>query len=342
MTSPVDRRALAELKRRIDLAGLIGRDVALKKRGREWVGLSPFNREKTPSFTVVPRKGFWHCFSSGKHGDAVGWMIEVRGLRFVEAVRELAQLHGFPLADLGLAECETDTVSRGTDTVRPAARKTRRACRPGRNEVEALARASKLKRAEKIWRQASPAGGTAVERYLQARGIDLPAPPSLRFADLPHPAREGASGPAMVAIMQNGAGRFAGVHRTWLHESLPEKASVHPNRMMLGAARGACVRLCPPTEHLYLAEGIETALSVMQACGLPCWAVLSRGNFQHFEPPADCMRVTNLADNDTKDWRAARRVMRRAADAQAERGLTVETAWPPRGTDFNDLLVGAA
>ena len=110
--------------------------------------------------------------------------------------------------------------------------------------------------------------------------------------------------------------------------------------MMLGRARGAVIRLCPAALHLYLAEGIETALSVMQACEVPCWVVMSRGNFQHFVPPAGCGRVTNLADNDTKDWRAARREMRLAALAQAERGLTVETAWPPRKTDFNDLLMG--
>ena len=50
---------------------------------------------------------------------------------------------------------------------------------------------------------------------------------------------------------------------------------------------------------------------------------------QHFAPPEGCTQVINLADNDTKDWRAARREMRRAALAQSERGLTVETAWPP-------------
>ena len=113
-----------------------------------------------------------------------------------------------------------------------------------------------------------------------------------------------------------------------------------PNRLMLGPSRGACIRLCAASEHLGLAEGIETALSVMQACDMPVWAVMARGNFEAFEPPAGCARVTNLADNDTKDWRRARSVMRAAAQAQSERGLFVETAWPPRKSDFNDLLMG--
>ena len=53
---------LDELRSRVSLVDLIGRRVPLKKRGREWVGLSPFQSEKTPSFTVVPDKGFFHCF----------------------------------------------------------------------------------------------------------------------------------------------------------------------------------------------------------------------------------------------------------------------------------------
>lgn len=81
---------LDELRSRVSLVDLIGRRVPLKKRGREWVGLSPFQSEKTPSFTVVPDKGFFHCFSSGEHGDAIGWTMRMEGLSFPEAVEKLA------------------------------------------------------------------------------------------------------------------------------------------------------------------------------------------------------------------------------------------------------------
>lgn len=81
---------LDELRSRVSLTDLIGRRVTLKKRGREWVGLSPFQSEKSPSFTVVPEKGFFHCFSSGEHGDAIGWVMRMEGLSFPEAVEKLA------------------------------------------------------------------------------------------------------------------------------------------------------------------------------------------------------------------------------------------------------------
>ena len=69
---------------------MIGRAVNLKRSGREWVGLSPFAKEKTPSFFVNDDKGFWHDFSSGKHGDLIGFLQETERLSFPEAVERLA------------------------------------------------------------------------------------------------------------------------------------------------------------------------------------------------------------------------------------------------------------
>ena len=63
---------------------------ALEAGGARMVGLSPFNKEKTPSFTVNDQKGFYHCFSSGKHGDIFGFVMETEGLSFPEAVEKLA------------------------------------------------------------------------------------------------------------------------------------------------------------------------------------------------------------------------------------------------------------
>ncbi len=88
---------LDELRSRISLVDLIGRRVALKRAGREWKGLCPFHREKTPSFHVVEDKGFYHCFGCGAHGDAIRWLEETEGLSFTEAVGELAARAGMPL-----------------------------------------------------------------------------------------------------------------------------------------------------------------------------------------------------------------------------------------------------
>ncbi len=90
---------LDEIRARLPVSGVIGRRVKLQKRGREFVGLSPFNSEKTPSFTVNDQKGFYHCFSSGKHGDIFSFLTEVEGLSFPEAVERLAGEAGVPMPE---------------------------------------------------------------------------------------------------------------------------------------------------------------------------------------------------------------------------------------------------
>ena len=81
---------LDEIRARLPVSTVVSRRVPLKRAGREWKGLSPFNQEKTPSFTVNDQKGFYHCFSSGKHGDIFGFVMETEGLSFPEAVERLA------------------------------------------------------------------------------------------------------------------------------------------------------------------------------------------------------------------------------------------------------------
>src|SRR5919204_2005135 len=88
---------LDELRARLPVSEVVGRRVKLKKTGREFVGLSPFNKEKTPSFTVNDQKGFFHDFSSGKHGDIFGFVMETEGVTFPEAVERLAGMAGLPL-----------------------------------------------------------------------------------------------------------------------------------------------------------------------------------------------------------------------------------------------------
>ncbi len=70
---------LDEIRVRLPVSAVVGRKVRLKRAGREWKGLSPFNAEKTPCFTVNDQKGFYHCFSSGKHGDIFTFVMETEG-----------------------------------------------------------------------------------------------------------------------------------------------------------------------------------------------------------------------------------------------------------------------
>ncbi|HWM32085.1 MAG TPA: CHC2 zinc finger domain-containing protein, partial [Methyloceanibacter sp.] len=88
---------LDEIRARLPVSQVVSRRVPLKRAGREWKGLSPFNKEKTPSFTVNDQKGFYHDFSSGKHGDVFSFLMETEGLSFPEAVERLAGEAGLEL-----------------------------------------------------------------------------------------------------------------------------------------------------------------------------------------------------------------------------------------------------
>ena len=92
-----DDRFIDELKARLRPSDVIGRTVKLKRQGREWAGLSPFSKEKSPSFFVNDDKGFFHDFSSGKHGDIISFLQETERLSFVEAVSRLAAEAGMAL-----------------------------------------------------------------------------------------------------------------------------------------------------------------------------------------------------------------------------------------------------
>ncbi|MFZ9374934.1 MAG: DNA primase [Burkholderiaceae bacterium] len=90
---------LQELLARADIVEIVGRHVQLKKGGANFMGLCPFHGEKSPSFSVSPTKQFFHCFGCGKHGDAIGFLMEHTGMGFVEAVQDLAQQYGMQVPE---------------------------------------------------------------------------------------------------------------------------------------------------------------------------------------------------------------------------------------------------
>ena len=81
---------LDEIKLRLKVSQVVSKSVKLKKRGKEFIGLSPFSNEKTPSFTVNDEKGFYHCFSSAEHGNIFNFLMQTKNYKFGEAVRILA------------------------------------------------------------------------------------------------------------------------------------------------------------------------------------------------------------------------------------------------------------
>ena len=88
---------LDELRARLPVSEVVGRRVKLKKAGREWKGLSPFQQEKTPSFFVNDQKQAWFDFSSGLNGNIFDFLMKTEGVTFPEAVERLAAMAGVPL-----------------------------------------------------------------------------------------------------------------------------------------------------------------------------------------------------------------------------------------------------
>lgn len=140
-------RFLDELRARLSLAEVVGRRVRLIRRGREYIGLCPFHKEKTPSFSVVEDKDFYHCFGCGAHGDVIGFTMQMENLSFPEAVTALA-------AQAGLA------VPQPTREERDRAQR--------RAGIEEAVEAAAVFFAETL---AAPEGRAARD-YLEHRGLD--------------------------------------------------------------------------------------------------------------------------------------------------------------------------
>ena len=104
---------LDELKGRIRVSDVVGRKVKLRRQGREFIGLSPFTNEKSPSFTVNDDKQFYHCFSSGEHGDVIKFLEKTENLSFIEAVERLAAEAGMemPARDPHAAERDKEAAT---------------------------------------------------------------------------------------------------------------------------------------------------------------------------------------------------------------------------------------
>jgi len=197
---------------------------------------------------------------------------------------------------------------------------------------------AKTEYARKLWSMGAPISGTVVECYLRQRGLTGPYPPTLRhIADCKH-APTASRRPAMVAAVTRWPDKQpCAIHRTYLQPDGGGKINHPQARMMLGNATGGAIRLASHAERLGIAEGIETALSVQQATGLPMWACLSTSGLQNIILPDDVREVVICADNDPPGLRAAQAAAERLHNAARK----VKIALPPQaGHDFNDLLIG--
>ena len=172
---------LDEIRSRLPVSSVVGRKVRLTKAGREFKGLSPFNAEKSPSFFVNDQKGFYHDFSSGKHGDIFSFVMETEGLGFAEAVERLA-------GEAGVALPKPDANAERVEA-------------QAKGLVEVMALAARF--FEETLK--GPRGGKA-RAYLDGRGLTrevwvqfgLGYAPADRFALRDHLAGKGVAAEAMI------------------------------------------------------------------------------------------------------------------------------------------------
>lgn len=298
------------IKAGIVLSGLIGRTVKVTRAGQgKYLARCPFHADKTPSLAIDDNKGLWRCHGCGAGGDSITFVMKANRLTFIEAAQLLAGYAGMTVEHAAPEKSQDDD----------------------RHRVEAAGR---------IWREARDAAGTPVDAYLRRRGIAGELPATLRYHPALYHAPSGLALPAMVAAITRWPGKeLTGIHRTYIDDT-GRKASVASAKMMLGACRGGAVRLAPGGTEMAIAEGIETALSVQFATGLPTWAALSAGNLAALILPDKARALVIAADHDLSG--TGQREGRKAADKWTRDGRTVRIILPDAaGTDFNDTLTGA-
>ncbi len=327
MTGPHDIAAVsARLAERItELARELAGAEPTSRGGTEW----RFGRRGSLAVMVAgPKRGGWFDNEAGCGGDALGLVAHLRHTPMREAFR-------WALAWLGEAP-----VHRRPEVARrpvaPPEAPHGASTEAGKDDGKKWSRDL----ADRLWREAVPPAGTMVEAYLASRGLTLPGDAPLRF----HPAAwrnrdNGPPGPAMIACMTVlKTGEPCGAPVTYLRGGGDGagKAPGERAKIMLGTA--GVVRLVPEEEvtlGLGLAEGIETALAVMQGFGWsPVWAATSAGAIRTFPVLPGIEALTVFADADGAGRAAAKACNARWAAA----GCQARTIAAPAGQDFNDVL----
>jgi Toprim domain len=313
-----------------------------RREGPEW-RVGSLGGEAGRSCAVhlrVPRAGIWSDFASGESGDALDLVAQVlfRGDRRDALAWSRSWL--------------------GLNALAPPAGQHRTPdCQKLVERDDSEERARRVG-ALKVFLAAKPKlAGTPAGLYLTERGIDFELlgrqPRSLRFHPNLWNSESRRAWPALVAAITDASGVHVATHRTWLaqREGRWAKAPLADPKMSLGRYAGGSIRLwrgasgaplakAPPGETAVIAEGIETALSVVVACPhMRVLAAVSLANMGRLALPPAVTCVVLAADNDAGNERAAA-ALQRAIDHFAAEGRTVKIALPetPRA-DWNDVLL---
>jgi len=338
--------SLEEFKARLPLAEIVARWVKLTRRGREWVGLCPFHGEKTPSFTVVEDKGFYHCFGCGAHGDALTFIMAMERLEFKEALARLEELTGIPAPRR--TGPETPRVDPGLYEVNAAAAVwfQARLGEPGAEAARAYLERRGLDRTTIAsfrlgW---APADRTALGRALAEQGF----PPELAVAAGLLRVPEGGGEPyalfreRVIFPIADARGRIVGFGGRTLGDGQPKYLNTpdtelfHKGRLLYGLDRAA--EPARRTGRLVVAEGYMDVIALERA-GFP--AVAPLGTAMGEEQLLRCWRLVDqpivCLDGDAAGLRAALRLAERAAPLlRPDRALGFVVL--PEGEDPDSLL----
>ena len=277
-----------------------------KALGGRWSGAGgearcPAHEDRTPSLSIHDGDNgrLLTCCHAGCTPEAVWTTLQARGL-----------------------------VERGDHRTAPRRRRCARAAprpapEPSPNQDYALA----------IWRASQPAENTLAQVYLRSRGITIPVPPTLRY----HPAVKHADTrlnlPCLIAAACNVERKITGIQRIYLTD-VGRRAVVDPPKMALGTLRRGAVRLAPTIDRVWLTEGVEDALALVQMMKEPAWAVLGTSGFKTIEMPENIRTVILAPDGDE----AGQAVIQEAARRLAGQGREVRTVLLPAGKDWCDVL----
>ena len=292
--------------------------------------LCPFHSEKTPSFTIREDGSGFVCFGCDRSGDVLDFIRQIEGLDMKGALEFLEPSDKKKTAGSNCPTSQAAKANHGSYFRRPKKAETQISTTI---EPDASALA--------IWKASQPINGTLGDQYFRSRGISLSLPPSLRF----HPSLSYFDGspnsiylPAVVSAVQAPDRRIVAIHRTYLDPRGERKAQVSTPKKMLGPTRGGAVRLAAAGERLLVGEGLESALSAMQATEIPGWAALSTSGLRALVLPDVVREIVIAADGDQPGELAAQE----AAERWTAEGRKVRIARPPAGMDFNDVLMAGA
>lgn len=326
----LDRAAV--VKARVPIEDVIGKVVSLKKIGNNFAGLCPFHGEHTPSFTVNPKKQFFHCFGCGANGDLLNFVQRKQDITFRDALELLESQNG-------LKHIAATPATPPPKPVVPQAEDKQR-----------------LKRSLDMWAASTAlTPESPVTLYLLGRDIIRPAdygvgdraindgwPVDLRFMANCWHDFERKPFPAMVAPIRGYDGAILTLHRTYLArrgDGSWGKAAVAKTKLVVGSFGPGYIRLGESSDKMLGGEGIETTLSAGQLWKRPGLCFVTAGRMGNIDLPFLCSDFIYAADKGGKgEW--GERFAQRGAIEQGQ-ARTVAVRRPRLDADkgdFNDFV----